>query len=122
LPIFIYNYYNLDPLWRLEEKGNRILLLEPAFFDTYPISEKCIAFILRLAKNIPGMQVFIGSCASLCKKHQLNRIYYKEHPLHTGYSGIEDSRDWIAEEVNGYYPSFFAYWKKVEQQLLLKYH
>lgn len=33
LPTFIYNYYNLDPLWHKDETGNRILLLEPAFFS-----------------------------------------------------------------------------------------
>ena len=32
-PFFIYNYYNLDPLWRAEEKGNRILLIEPSVFE-----------------------------------------------------------------------------------------
>jgi deoxyribodipyrimidine photo-lyase len=34
LPTFIYNYYNLDPLWHKEEPGNRILLIEPAFLST----------------------------------------------------------------------------------------
>ncbi|MFN7792071.1 MAG: FAD-binding domain-containing protein, partial [Cyclobacteriaceae bacterium] len=28
-PTLIYNSYNLDPLWRKDEKANRILLLEP---------------------------------------------------------------------------------------------
>ncbi|MDZ7614471.1 MAG: FAD-binding domain-containing protein [Flavobacteriaceae bacterium] len=32
IPTFIYNYYNLDPLWHAKEKGNRILLIEPDFF------------------------------------------------------------------------------------------
>lgn len=31
LPTFIYNYYNLDPLWHKDERGNRILLIEPDF-------------------------------------------------------------------------------------------
>jgi deoxyribodipyrimidine photo-lyase len=37
--------------------------------------------------------------------------------LNEGYIGVEESRDWIVEEVVGYYPSFFAYWKKVEKFL-----
>ncbi len=27
---------------------------------------------------------------------------------------------WIAEEITGYYPSFFAYWKKVEKNIQTK--
>ena len=47
--------------------------------------------------------------------------YYKEHPLNIGYNGTEESRDWIADTVTGYYPSFFSYWKELERQLTIKY-
>ncbi len=118
LPTFIYNYYNLDPLWHQDEIGNRIMLLEPAFFEAYPISDKCVDFMLALAKNIPSIQVFVGSFSSFTEQHTSKSIYYKEHPLNKGYTGIEESRDWIAPDISGYYPSFFAYWKKVEKELL----
>lgn len=121
LPTFIYNYYNLNPVWRSNEKGNRVLLLEPAFFDTYPISEKCMDFMLALVNNIAGIQVFVGSFNELYEQIHLQAVHYKEHPLNLHYSGTEDSRDWISEDVTDYYPSFFAYWKKIEKQLLLKY-
>ncbi|MFN3940301.1 MAG: FAD-binding domain-containing protein, partial [Chitinophagales bacterium] len=117
LPTFIYNYYNLDPQWHIGEPGNRILLIDPEFFSQYPVSKKCIDFMLALSKNIPGMQVYTGSFASFTKTLQVEKIYFKEHPLNKGYQGIEEPRDWIADHVTGYYPSFFAYWKKVEQQL-----
>lgn len=115
LPTFIYNYHNLDPMWHRGEKGNRILLLEPAFFDTYPVSQKCIDFMLALAKNIPNIHVYVGSFESL----GLNAIntYYKEHPLNQGYRGLEEPRDWIVKEVEGYYPSFFVYWKNIQSYL-----
>lgn len=121
LPTFIYNYYNLDPLWHKDEAGNRILLLEPDFFAKYPVSEKCMDFMLSLSKNIPDIQLYVGSFKSLTANHHINHIYYKEHPLNTGYSGTEEPRDWIAEEITGYYPSFFAYWKKVANHLSNKY-
>ena len=122
LPTFIYNYYNLDPVWRSNEKGNRILLLEPAFFDAYPISEKCMEFMLSLANNISGIQVFVGSFNELYEQIQLQTIHYKEHPFNSHYSGIEDPRDWISEQLTDYYPSFFAYWKKIEKEVSHKYH
>lgn len=113
LPTFIYNYYNLDPLWRKGELGNRILLVEPSFFSAYPISEKCIDFMLALSRNIPDIQVYVGDFSSLVAEYKLDNIYFKEHPLNVGYIGIEEERDWISTSVSGYYPSFFAYWNKL---------
>ena len=118
LPTYIYNYYNLDPKWHAGEAGNRILLIEPEFFSKYPVHKKCMDFMLELSKNIPGIQPYVGSFQSLIDRWKLTDIYFKEHPLNTGYKGTEESRDWIAERVNGYYTSFFAYWKKVQKHLI----
>ena len=114
LPIFIYNYYNLDPVWHKDEPGNRILLIEPDFFAQYPVSKKCMSFMLELSKNINTIQVYVGSFKSFTDKYDLQNIYYKEHPFNKSYTGIEEARDWISESVKGYHPSFFTYWKKVE--------
>ena len=120
-PTFVYNYYNLDPQWHANEAGNRILLLEPDFFNNYPVSEHCMEFMLALGKNIPNIQVFVGSFERLRHQHNLNEIYYKEHPLNIGYKGQEDSRDWMVSQLTGYFPSFFAYWKKIEKLLYQQY-
>lgn len=117
LPTFIYNYYNLDPLWHAEELGNRILLVEPEFFAAYPVNNNCIDFMLSLKNNIPNIQVFFGSFEALRNQYHLQNIYYKEHPLNIDYTGTEETRDWITDKVTGYYPSFFSYWKKVEKYL-----
>lgn len=150
--IFIYNYYNLDPNWHKDQPGQPILLLEPDFFLQYPISDKCVKFMMQLAAEIPNLQVFHGSFASLLLtleqsldiqttnllqnkqtenteteniqtensptlKSLINCIRYKEHPLNMGYQGVCEPRDWIAPTVEGYYPSFFAYWKAVKKVL-----
>jgi len=116
-PIFIYNYYNLDPLWHKDEPGSRILLLEPEFFQNYPVSKKCMDFMLDLSKNIQGIQIYVGSFQSFSAEYKETRIYYKEHPLNSAYLGIQEERDWISNDVSGYYPSFFSYWKKVKKHL-----
>ncbi len=119
-PTLIYNYYNLDPNWRKDEDVNRILLLEPAFFSKYPVSEKCIEFMLKLASNIPDLHIYTGSFLDLTAEFQLKSIIYKEHPTNGHYLGIKDERDWISEQVKGYYPSFFKYWKVVKTHLNAK--
>ncbi|TMM59323.1 deoxyribodipyrimidine photolyase [Maribacter algarum] len=113
---FIYNFYNLDPNWKQETEANRILLLEPSIFEQYPISKKSVDFMLDLSQNIEGIQVYVGEFDELVREYDLDEICYKEHPLNTNYKGIEESRDWMFD-VQGYFSSFFGFWKKCKKQL-----
>lgn len=117
LPTFLYTYYNLDPTWHAQTNANRILLLEPSHFKKYPVSTACIEFALALGKNIPQLQVFVGEWTELQPALGNSKVYYKEHPFSRHLSGIEESRTWMVPEIKGYFPSFFAYWKKIEPHL-----
>jgi deoxyribodipyrimidine photo-lyase len=115
-PTLLYNSYNLDPLWRATENVNRVLLLEPYHFNKYPVSEKVIDFIIALSKNIEGIVIYVGEVDALIKQYEgltiLNAFISKEHPAFEYYPGIKDSRDWMFPSTEGYYPSFFGFWKK----------
>ena len=118
LPTLIYNFYNLDPLWKKEHKVNRILLLEPSHFKKFPVSSKTIQFILQLAKeNINGIQIFVGEFDKLVSGYEIKEIHYKEHPTNIHYKGIEEPRDWMFS-IKGYYNSFFSFWKKCQKELV----
>jgi deoxyribodipyrimidine photo-lyase len=119
MPLLIYNLYNLDPSWKEGVQANRVLLLEPSIFSKYPVSGKTIEFILALAGNIPGIQVFTGEFEELIQQANSEKVFFREHPLNSHYSGIEEPRDWMFD-VKGYYPSFFAFWKKCKKQIDLK--
>lgn len=116
-PTLLYNFYNLDPLWKKELNANRILLLEPSHFKDYPVSKKTIDFIIKLSKNIENIQIYVGEFKTLTKNYELNDIHYKEHPLNQHYQGIQTERDWMFT-VKGYYPSFFAFWKKCKKEII----
>ena len=131
-PFCIYNSFNLDPLWHADESMNRILLLEPNHFEHFPVTEKVLQFIVDLAiTNIPGLQIFIGNfkdlfqhieTISMSDKNITSEksnaiIYFKEHPTTLHYTGIQEVRDWLFPQVDGYFPSFFGYWKKCERYL-----
>ncbi|WP_062053380.1 FAD-binding domain-containing protein [Aquimarina longa] len=116
LPTYIYNFYNLDPIWKKNSIANRVLLLEPSVFKQYPIAQKSIDFMIAISKNISNIQIYVGEFNALVSEYELKTIYYKEHPLNTHYKGYEESRDWMFD-VQGYYPSFFAFWKKCKKQL-----
>lgn len=117
LPILLYNSYNLDPLWRNDSKVNRILLLEPSHFKQFPVSGKVIDFILSLAKNIEGIQVFTGEISDIPFINKVPAILSKEHPAFMHYPGQKEARDWMFPEVTGFYNSFFGFWKKCERIL-----
>ena len=112
----IYNYYNLDPHWYERADVQRVLLLEPSFFNKYPIDNKCIDFVLKLAGNLDNAVVYVGEFSELEKQTNKNNIVYKEHPTNSHYKGKEESRDWMGS-TKGYYPSFFAFWKKYRKEL-----
>jgi deoxyribodipyrimidine photo-lyase len=113
----IYNSFNLDPLWHADEDVHRILLLEPNHFEQFPVTEKVLQFVIDLATtNIPGIQIFIGNIEDL-SQHIQSSIYFKEHPTTKHYQGIHEERDWLFPQVDGYFPSFFGYWKKCERYL-----
>jgi len=133
-PFCIYNSFNLDPLWHHGEEVHRILLLEPNHFDQFPVTEKVLQFVIDLATtNIPGIQIFIGNFEDLnqvlkttsstenlkdaASENSKCIIYFKEHPTTLHYKGIQEARDWLFPQVNGYFPSFFGYWKKCERYL-----
>lgn len=118
LPVLLYNSYNLDPLWRKDESVNRVLLLEPSHFRQFPVGPRVLQFVQALAvQNIPGIQVYTGEAADLKAAFPGAQFISKEHPTAAHYPGTRDSRDWLVPEVSGYFPSFFAFWKKAERHL-----
>lgn len=119
-PTLIYNFYNLNPFWKSDITANRVLLLEPSHFEKYPVSAKVLNFALELAKNIEAIQIYAGEFDELKTEHNLSEIYYKEHPTAKHYEGEKSERDFMFPELNGYYPSFFKYWRKCEKLLKAK--
>ncbi len=112
----VYNYYNLDPSWHPEEDMQRILLLETSFFKENPVGKHCIDFALNLAKNINRIQVFVGEFSELLEQVNSDHVVFKEHPTNSHYQGKEEPREWLCN-VTGYFPSFFAFWKKCKKVL-----
>jgi deoxyribodipyrimidine photo-lyase len=121
LPILVYTVYHLDPKWKVDFAANRILLLEPSHFASFPVCARTIAFVLELAKSVPGIQVFTGAFETLKELSNGAEIQYREHPLMRHFSGRESPRDWILPELEKYFPSFSAYWKKASPEIYRKY-
>lgn len=118
LPVYLYNFYNLDPLWDHHIPANRILLLEPDFFQKYPVSDAMLEFILSLGKNIDNLQVATIQFTQLKSRFPNKEFHFKEHPANSHYQGVQHQRDWLFLEIDDYFPSFSKFWKLVEKSLL----
>ncbi len=120
-PTLIYNSYNLDPLWRQDEKVNRVLLLEPSHFKKFPVDEKVIEFVIGLSKNIKKIQLYCGEFKDLENLYKQDKkkqdFIFKEHPSFTHYKGTKDERDWMFPEITGYYKSFSQFYKLAMKQM-----
>ncbi len=117
LPVLIYNSYNIDPTWHAGETANKILLLEPAHFKKYPVSDTVMQFISNLSKNIEGIQIFANNFNELKKISGSRQLIYKAHPTTMHYEGIAEKYDELFPEVTGYFSSFSAYWKNCVKYL-----
>lgn len=113
-PLYLYNSYNLDPHWDAQEDANRLLVLEPSHFKRFPVGQQVIDFILALAKNIEGLQVFVGEVHAIPDLRLFPKILSKEHPAFRHYPGIKESRDWMFPTLSVNHTSFFRFWKKAE--------
>ncbi len=117
IPTFVYNAYNLDPLWRADEEANRVLLLEPKHYANYPVSKHVLDFTINLSKNIPGIKILVANADELQRAYPEAVFISKEHPANNHYPGKKDERDWLFPEVDGYFASFSKYWKICERML-----
>lgn len=115
-PLYLYNAYNLDPNWDSEVDANRILLLEPDHFRRFPVSSRVIQFIVKLAENIEGIQVYSGELNSIPGIRSMPQVVSKEHPLFRHYPGIKQERDWMFPGLRVNHTSFFRFWKQAERQ------
>jgi deoxyribodipyrimidine photo-lyase len=114
--VLIYNWYNLDPFWYQLEKKGRVLLIEPSVFRQYPVSQKCIDFMISLSKNISGIRVFTGEFSDLKQALPKATFIFREHPLNR-YVGREEPREFISGYQFEGLPGFFGYWKKIEKEI-----
>jgi deoxyribodipyrimidine photo-lyase len=112
--VHLYTPWTLDPQWRHADAAQRILIIDPTFFDRYPVSADVFDFIVRQGKTvIPELQVFIGRPHELHGIGEADAVHAVAHPTNRDWLVRYDEPQWLFPEVSGYYPSFFKYWQAV---------
>lgn len=116
-----YSIWNLDPTWHANQQCNRILLLEPSHFHRFLLSEKRWQFILHWARQIDGLQIFVGEFSDF--KHALEhaqvrvnqRLLFREHPSHAHWQGECEPRRFVWPKPLGKMKGFFPFWKQAQK-------
>ena len=117
-PTYIYTPYHLDPNWRLDQQGNRILFWDLTHWQDYPFTADVYHWINELARlNIPNLQIVVGTWVKLKTQINLDLAFTKEHPLTAIYGIQNDERSWLLANYPQQPGSFFNFWKKVQKQL-----
>lgn len=112
--VCLYTPWTLDPLWRREQSARRILVIEPLWFDRYPVSVDVLDFIIRQGKTVmPELEIFVGSVDEIPGLYSAD-VFLKNHPTNQHWPGWRDARELLFPAATGYYPSFFAYWEAVK--------
>ena len=111
-PLYLYHNFHLDPEWRQGVDANRVFVLEPDHFKRFPVSENVMDFILDLADNIDGLEIFVGEPADL-STDRFPAVRTKAHQAYTHWPGKKDKRDIIFRSVddNDVGLVFTPYWK-----------
>jgi deoxyribodipyrimidine photo-lyase len=114
--VFLYSPWTLSPDWRADEIGERILLIEPLWFDEFPVSQSVLEFILGVARTqIPGIKVIVGNATDL-KLTLQTQIYSQAYPAHENWPGTVDAVPRLFPQATGYYPSFFKFWEACQRR------
>lgn len=98
--------------------ARRVLVIDPAVFDHFPVSDLVLDFIIRQGQTmLPELEVFVGAVTEIPGLQAAAAIYTKAHPTNRNWPGTHDPRELLAPSATDYYPSFFAYWKKAEAEV-----
>jgi len=115
-PVFLYSIWNLDPEWRQQSRGLRVLWIEPEMHREQPLSPLRWQFIKHWADKIDGLKIFVGDRATLFPSGTDHLgIYTREYPATGHWPGQRDERDWCYERPAGTIGSFSSYWKKARK-------
>lgn len=114
--LLLYHPWSLSPVWKQTESDwQRVLVIEPSHFNRYPISPQRLNFILALAAEIPGLEIFVGEVASLPGLTEFETVLSIAYPATKHFPGQKEGPDYLYPQISKYYPSFFGFWKQASR-------
>ena len=113
--VLLYTPWTLDPCWRsAASPARRILVIDPAWFDRFPVSELALDFIIRQGQTVlPQLEVHVGGVSDIPGIAEAATVTTLAHPSNLTWDVSREAPARLFPAVTGYYPSFSAYWRVV---------
>ena len=112
--LLLYSPWTLDPLWRQESAGLRVLLIDRNEFGNGQFSQNVIDSVMWFAGQIPGLSILFDTPDVLASFS--GKILRKSYPGIVAWPGTADAPERMYPEVPiAFYPSFSAYWKQIKK-------
>jgi hypothetical protein len=112
--VFLYHPWSIDPLWRRDEAGERIFIIEPRVFDKHPVSPRVLEHMLTMLRtHVPDAKVYVGNAETI-PGIATATVFSKAHPTTTHVPCHKDAVEELFPHARGYYQSFFKFWEACE--------
>ena len=116
-PTLLYHSFWLNADWHKEIAANRILIIEPSWFNKFPVSSMVTESIVNIAREIPDIQIYIGDIKDLAPRLGNNTLFMS-HPSVKHWPGTAESVPLLFPNVPlRSYNSFMSFWKQCEKSL-----
>ncbi|MBJ7340166.1 FAD-binding domain-containing protein [Mycolicibacterium sp.] len=112
-PTVLHHPFWLNASWRADLDANRVVLLEPGWFERFPVSPLVTDHIVRCAREIPGAQLVVADFDDL---RLGDDVYFMDHPSVPHWRGRADEMPRLFPHVpDKSYGSFTSYWKQCQR-------
>ncbi len=116
-PTLLYHSFWLNSDWHDTLDANRILVVEPRWFNRFPVSQKVMRSILDIARDIPALQVYVGEQSDLMPRLGKD-VRYISHPSVNHWIGTAEQQPRLFPLLPmRSYNSFMSFWKQCEKYL-----
>lgn len=113
--ILLYSPWTLDPLWRAESTGTKVLLIDTVMFHEGTFSQNVIDSIVWFANQIPDLHIICSAPKAIGSLPKRITIIRKSYAGINDWPGQADPPELLHPEVpQRFYPSFSAFWKQTK--------
>jgi deoxyribodipyrimidine photo-lyase len=116
--VALYTPWTLHP--EVHTTASRhILVFDPIWFDRFPVSTAVRDFIIAEGQTlIPTLEIWSGCVTAIPGYETASTVHALAHQTNQTWPKVMfTEQSWLFSQVQGYFPSFFAYWQQASKYL-----
>lgn len=110
--LLLYSPWTLDPTWRADEVGLRVLIMPANIFSPGYFSQNVIDSIAYFSASVPGLKTIYLDPSEITQL-KASEVFRKDYPGIHDWPGTVDPPELLYPGVPPkFYPSFSSFWKQ----------